>query len=68
MAEWADTGAGTNGAAPKVVVTVEIFEWEPGMTRLMWRPDSATAADPNYNPRAVLETLVRESTRALNSL
>lgn len=64
---WQDTGKGGAGdeSTPKVVVTIEIFDWEPGQSRLMWKADPVTQAAPDYSPRKVMETVIREAGRAL---
>lgn len=64
---WQDIGKGGAGdePAPKVVVTIEIFDWAPGQSRLMWKADVATQATPEYSTQKVMETVIREAQRAL---
>ena len=65
--EWQDTGKGgvSNEPTPKVVVTIEIFDWAPGQSRLMWKADPATQATADYSPQKVMETVIREAGRAI---
>lgn len=65
---WSDTGkgGGAEQPPPKVVVTIEIFDWEPGMSRLMWKADAATQSTAGYSTEKVMETVIREAKRALS--
>lgn len=64
---WQDMGSagGVDEPAPKVVVTIEIFDWAPGQSRLMWKADPAIEATADYSPQKVMETVIREARRAL---
>lgn len=64
---WQDIGkdGAGNEPTPKVVVTIEIFDWAPGQSRLMWKADPVTRATPDYSPQKVMETVIREAGRAL---
>jgi hypothetical protein len=64
---WKDAGKGGAGEEPipKVVVTIEIFDWAPGQSRLMWKADPATQATADYSAKKVMETVIREAGRAL---